>query len=122
MSSVQLLKVRQSSSSPQTRIQWEKPPPKLEISKKNIHKINLLKIVIEESVGNEYQSYWNSFLRQISKDFWFPASDLGTPTVEIVGAQGTDLNEDTMLNWFFKNLHPHPPRAEKNSIIPVGSR
>jgi hypothetical protein len=39
-----------------------------------------------------------------SKDFWFPNSDLGSPTVEIMNAQGTDLNEDTMLNWFFKNL------------------
>lgn len=39
-----------------------------------------------------------------SKDFWFPSSDLGTPTVEIVTAQGTDLNEDSMLTWFFKNL------------------
>jgi len=39
-----------------------------------------------------------------SKDFWFPSSDLGTPTVEIVAAQGTDLNEDSMLSWFFKNL------------------
>ena len=39
-----------------------------------------------------------------SKDFWFPSSDLGTPSVEIVAAQSTDLNEDSMLTWFFKNL------------------
>jgi len=39
-----------------------------------------------------------------SKDFWFPNSDLGTPTVEIMSAQGTDLNEDTMLQWFYKIL------------------
>jgi len=39
-----------------------------------------------------------------SKDFWFPNSDLGTPTVEIMAAQGTDLNEDSMLQWFFKIL------------------
>ncbi len=39
-----------------------------------------------------------------SKDFWFPNSDLGTPTVEIMQSQGTDLNEDTMLQWFYKNL------------------
>ena len=39
-----------------------------------------------------------------SKDFWFPNSDLGTPTVEIMATQGTDLNEDTMLQWFFKIL------------------
>lgn len=39
-----------------------------------------------------------------SKDFWFPNSDLGTPDVEIMASQGTDLNEDSMLQWFFKNL------------------
>jgi hypothetical protein len=39
-----------------------------------------------------------------SKDFWFPNSDLGSPTVEIMPSQGTDLNEDTMLTWFYKNL------------------
>jgi len=39
-----------------------------------------------------------------SKDFWFPNSDLGTPDIQIMSAQGTDLNEDTMLQWFFKIL------------------
>jgi len=39
-----------------------------------------------------------------SKDFWFPNSDLGTPDIEIMAAQGTDLNEDTMLQWFYKIL------------------
>ena len=39
-----------------------------------------------------------------SKDFWFPNSDLGQPTVEIMAAQGTDLNEDSMLQWFYKIL------------------
>ena len=39
-----------------------------------------------------------------SKDFWFPNSDLGSPDIEIMQSQGTDLNEDTMLNWFYKNL------------------
>ena len=39
-----------------------------------------------------------------SKDFWFPTSDLGTPDIQIMDAQGTDLNEDTMLQWFFKKL------------------
>lgn len=39
-----------------------------------------------------------------SKDFWFPEGDLGTPDFEIVASQGTDLNEDSMLQWFFKNL------------------
>lgn len=39
-----------------------------------------------------------------SKDFWFPSSDLGSPTVEIMPMSGTDLNEDAMLKWFFRNL------------------
>jgi len=39
-----------------------------------------------------------------SKDFWFPNSDLGTPDIQIMAAEGTDLNEDTMLQWFFKIL------------------
>lgn len=39
-----------------------------------------------------------------SKDFWFPEGELGTPSMEIQSAQGTDLNEDTMLNWFYKIL------------------
>jgi len=39
-----------------------------------------------------------------SKDFWFPSSADGTPTVEIMPSQGTNLNEDVMLIWFFKNL------------------
>ena len=39
-----------------------------------------------------------------SKDFWFPNSEAGTPTIEIMAPQGIDLNEDSMLQWFFKNL------------------
>ena len=39
-----------------------------------------------------------------SKDFWFPNSDLGTPDMQIMASQGTDLNEDTMLQWFFRIL------------------
>lgn len=39
-----------------------------------------------------------------SKDFWFPQSGEGTPDIEIMQSQGTDLNEDSMLNWFYKNL------------------
>lgn len=40
----------------------------------------------------------------LSKDFWFPSGDAGTPTVEIVGASGNDLNEDIMLKHFRNNL------------------
>jgi hypothetical protein len=39
-----------------------------------------------------------------SKDFWFPTSDLGTPDIQLMEAGGTNLNEDVMLNWFYKNL------------------
>lgn len=39
-----------------------------------------------------------------SKDFWFPSGDGGQPDFEIVPASGTDLNEDTMLKWFFNKL------------------
>ena len=39
-----------------------------------------------------------------SKDFWFPSGEAGQPTMEIVASQGTNLNEDTMLQWFHKNL------------------
>lgn len=38
-----------------------------------------------------------------SKDFWFPSGDQ-QPDFEIVASQGTDLNEDTMLNYFYKKL------------------
>jgi hypothetical protein len=40
-----------------------------------------------------------------SKDFWFPSSpDGGQPDMQIMAAQGTDLNEDSMLKWFYNNL------------------
>ena len=39
-----------------------------------------------------------------SKDFWFPASDGGTPEVEILKPDQVNLNEDIMLQWFYKNL------------------
>jgi len=39
-----------------------------------------------------------------SKDFWFPSSNNGNPDFEIVNPQGHDLNEDVMLNWFYRKL------------------
>jgi len=39
-----------------------------------------------------------------SKDYWFPSGEAGSPTMEIVASQGTNLNEDTMLQWFHKKL------------------
>ena len=39
-----------------------------------------------------------------SKDYWFPTSELGTPEMEIIQPQQADLNEDTVLQWFYKGL------------------
>lgn len=39
-----------------------------------------------------------------NKQIWFPEGDAGTPTMELVGPQGHDLNEDTMLKWFHQAL------------------
>lgn len=40
-----------------------------------------------------------------SKDFWFPTSpEGGTPDIDIINPQGANLNEDEVLNWFFRNL------------------
>lgn len=36
-----------------------------------------------------------------SKDFWFPSSEQGSPTVEIMKPESNDLNEDMMLRWFY---------------------
>ena len=39
-----------------------------------------------------------------SKEYWFPQSEAGTPSFEIVSPQGADLNEDSTLNWFNKKF------------------
>jgi len=39
-----------------------------------------------------------------SKDYWFPTSDQGTPEMDIIQPQQADLNEDQVLNWFYRAL------------------
>ena len=39
-----------------------------------------------------------------SKDYWFPSSDQGVPEMDIVQPQQADLNEDQVLNWFYRSL------------------
>jgi len=37
-----------------------------------------------------------------SKDYWFPTSELGTPEMTIEQPQQAELNEDIVLQWFYK--------------------
>ena len=46
------------------------------------------------------------------KQIWFPEGDTGTPNMELVTPTGHDLNDETMLNWFFMAL-------KRASRIPV---
>ena len=39
-----------------------------------------------------------------SKDYWFPTSELGTPEMSIEQPQQAELNEDIVLQWFYKAL------------------
>ena len=39
-----------------------------------------------------------------NKQIWFPEGDGGTPNMELVSPQGHDLNDETMLSWFYKAL------------------
>jgi hypothetical protein len=39
-----------------------------------------------------------------NKQIWFPEGDAGTPNMELVSPQGHDLNDETMLSWFYKAL------------------
>lgn len=47
-----------------------------------------------------------------NKQIWFPEGDGGTPNMELVSPQGHNLNDDTMLDWFFKAL-------KRSSKIPM---
>ena len=73
----------------------------------------------EEQIGQLIQDYseeveWDDTLGTISingskhlpynKQIWFPEGDAGTPTMELVGPQGHDLNEESMLKWFHQAL------------------
>jgi hypothetical protein len=39
-----------------------------------------------------------------NKQIWFPDGDAGTPSMELVKQEGHDLNDESMLNWFYKAL------------------
>ncbi len=39
-----------------------------------------------------------------NKQIWFPEGDAGTPNMELVSPEGHDLNDETMLSWFYKAL------------------
>ena len=39
-----------------------------------------------------------------NKQVWFPEGDGGTPNMELVSPAGHNLNDDSMLDWFFKAL------------------
>lgn len=73
----------------------------------------------EEQIGQLIQDYseeveWDDSLGTLSingskhlpynKQIWFPEGDGGTPNMELVGPQGHDLNEETMLKWFHQAL------------------
>ena len=73
----------------------------------------------EEQIGQLIQDYseeveWDDTLGTLSingskhlpynKQVWFPEGDAGTPQMELVGPQGHDLNEESMLKWFHQGL------------------
>jgi hypothetical protein len=73
----------------------------------------------EEQIGQLIQDYseeveWDDTLGTLSingskhlpynKQIWFPEGDAGTPTMELIGPQGHDLNEESMLKWFHQAL------------------
>lgn len=39
-----------------------------------------------------------------NKQIWFPEGDAGSPNMELVKQEGHDLNDETMLSWFYKAL------------------
>jgi len=39
-----------------------------------------------------------------NKQIWFPEGDAGTPNMELMSPTGHDLNDETMLSWFYKSL------------------
>jgi len=73
----------------------------------------------EEQIGQLIQDYseqveWDDTLGTLSingtkhlhynKQIWFPDGDAGRPDMEIVKQEGHDLNDETMLNWFYRAL------------------
>lgn len=83
---------------------------------------------VEEQIGQLIADYseeveWDDSLGTIrmngskhlpyNKQLWFPEGDGGKPSMELTSPQGHDLNDETMLSWFYKALK----RASK---IPLG--
>ena len=73
----------------------------------------------EEQIGQLINDYseeveWDDSLGTLSingakhlpynKQIWFPEGEAGTPNMELVSPQGHDLNDETMLSWFYKAL------------------
>lgn len=73
----------------------------------------------EEQIGQLIHDYseeveWDDSLGTLSingakhlpynKQIWFPEGDAGTPNMELVSPDGHDLNDETMLSWFYKGL------------------
>jgi hypothetical protein len=73
----------------------------------------------EEQIGQLIHDYseeveWDDSLGTLSingtkhlaynKQIWFPEGDGGTPNMELMSPQGHNLNDDSMLDWFYKAL------------------
>jgi Bacteriophage T4-like portal protein (Gp20) len=73
----------------------------------------------EEQIGQLIADYseeveWDDSLGTVSingrkhlpynKQYWFPSSEAGTPSMELDAPQGHNLNEDVMLKWFMDIL------------------
>lgn len=73
----------------------------------------------EAEMGNMIADYndeviWDDYMGTVtinaqkripfSKDIWWPEKSSGKPSMEIKQPQGANLNEDTMLNWFYNVL------------------
>jgi hypothetical protein len=73
----------------------------------------------EEQIGQLIHDYseeveWDDSLGTLSingqkhlhynKQIWFPEGDAGSPSLELKSPQGHDLNDETMLSWFYKAL------------------
>ena len=73
----------------------------------------------EEQIGQLIHDYseeveWDDSLGTLSingskhlpynKQIWFPEGEGGTPNMELVSPQGHNLNDDSMLDWFYKAL------------------
>lgn len=74
---------------------------------------------VEEQIGQLIADYseeveWDDSLGTIrmngskhlpyNKQLWFPEGDGGKPSMELSSPQGHDLNDETMLSWFYKAL------------------